>query len=219
MRRRSCVHGEHKGAKTPKSATRTLLPRAGKPVLHKVPLPSATATQFRSAAASHKIPDRQWRGAPAPVGFAPSRRGRGRRVSRSQVKVQTRRITGPVPRPRRCKRLRVGDMRRTFSNPALKNSLGSLGEAAIQSHAKRRRPANSSAACNRLPSSGARCLPANYGERADFSPCLWDALIRKVEGIEWAARDCEASQLRRAKSKRGHKDVASLHADRPNDHT
>ena len=85
--------------------------------MHKVPLPSATATQFRSAAASHKIPDRQWRGAPAPVGFAPSRRGRGRRVSRSQVKVQTRRITGPAPRPRRCKRLRVGDMRRTFSNP------------------------------------------------------------------------------------------------------
>ena len=32
---------------------------------------------------------------------------------------------------------------------------------------QRRRPAkNSSAACNRLPSSGARCLPANYGERA-----------------------------------------------------
>ena len=91
--------------------------RAGKPVLHKVPLPSATATQFRSAAASHKIPDRQWRGAPAPVGFAPSRRGRGRRISRSQVKVQTRRITGPAPRPRRCKRLRVGDMRRTFSKP------------------------------------------------------------------------------------------------------
>ena len=34
-----------------------------------------------------------------------------------QIKGQSRRITGPAPRPRRCKRLRVGDMRRTFSKP------------------------------------------------------------------------------------------------------
>ena len=164
--------------------------------MHKVPLPSATATQFRSAAASHKIPDRQWRGAPAPVGFAPSRRGRGRRVSRSQVKVQTRLITGPAPRPRRCKGCASATCAEHSPTRTQKQSR-QLGRGC---HTIARQAAKasqiSSAACNRLPSSGARCLPANYGERADFSQkggsavssCLWDALIRKVEGIEWAAR-------------------------------
>ena len=145
-------------------------PRAGKPVLHKVPLPSATATQFRSAAASHKIPDRQWRGAPAPVGFAPSRRGRGRRVSRSQVKVQTRRITGPAPRPGDARGCASATCAEHSPTPHSKTVSAAWERLPYKSHAERRRPAkNPSAACNRLPSSGARCLLANYGERADFS--------------------------------------------------
>ena len=132
-----------------------------KPVLHsrtKILRPRATDTGSLTVRRTVR--------STAPVSFAPSRRGRGRRVSRSQVKVQTRRITGPAPRPRRCKRLRVGDMRRTFSNPALKNSLGSLGEAAIQSHAKRQRPTKTaSAVWIRPATSGARCLPAKQCRR------------------------------------------------------
>ena len=83
-----------------------------KPVLHsrtKILRPRATDTGSLTVRRTVR--------STAPVSFAPSRRGRGRRVSRSQVKFQTRRITGPAPRPRRYKRLRVGDMRKTFSNP------------------------------------------------------------------------------------------------------
>ena len=157
-----------KRAKTPKSATRTLLPRAGKPVLHKVPLPSATATQFRSAAASHKIPDRQWRGAPAPVGFAPSRRGRGRRVSRSQVKVQTRRITGSTPPSRTCETsLGCASARCAEHSPT-------ISEAGRGCHKNRSARGEGSAktaapACIRLATSGARCLPAKMPKKGDNS--------------------------------------------------
>ena len=132
------------------------------------------------------------------MSFAPSRRGRGRRVSRSQVKVQTRRITGPVPRPRRCKRLRVGDMRRTFSNPALKNSLGAAAWERLPYNRTPSGEGQPKILLRRAIGFQAPALAASQQTTVNgqtflrkggsaVCPCLWDAL-RKVEGIEWAAR-------------------------------
>ena len=154
VRRRSCVHGEHsKGPKPlrapPGHSFRRALENLFCTKCHcQVPLPHNSApppraTKSRIANGAEHRP--RW--------VLRHRGAAGAGASRSQVKVQTRRITGPAPRPRRYKRLRVGDMRRTFSNPALKNSLGSLGEAAIQSHAKRRRPACGMLSFGRLKAS------------------------------------------------------------------
>ena len=98
--------------------------------------------------------------------FCAIARGWGRRVSRSQVKVQTRRITGPAPRPEMQEAARRRHAQNILQPRTQKQSL-QLGRGCHTIARQRRRPAkNSSAACNRLPSSGARCLPANYGERA-----------------------------------------------------
>ena len=159
-----------KRAKTPKSATRTHFPpRAGKPVLHKVPLPMPLphnsappprATKSRIANGAEHRP--RWvlrhRGAAGAGAF---------RDRRSRSKHGGSPVRHPV----------LGDARGYASATCAEHSPtphSKTVSAAWERLPYNRTPSgegqpNSSAACNRLPSSGARCLPANYGERADFT--------------------------------------------------